>query len=55
MQYLKELLKVKSIITIVCLAVFVCLTVTQTMPSETSSMIIVSTLTYYFVKKDNKE
>lgn len=50
-----NLLKIKSIITLVCLGVFVYASVTGLLPMDTVSMIIVMVFTYYFNKDKLKD
>lgn len=54
MEILKNLLKIKSIITLGVLALFIYLAVKQILPVETSSMVIGMVFTYYFNKDKNK-
>ena len=55
MENLKNLLKVKTIITIATTGLFIYLAVKQILPVETSSMVIGMVYTYYFNKDKNKE
>ncbi|MFR7590203.1 MAG: hypothetical protein ACLUVC_02070 [Longibaculum sp.] len=52
MKELKALLKVKSIMTITVMAVFVYLSVTNQLSSELTSSVITAVITYYFTKKE---
>lgn len=54
MEILKNLLKIKSIITLGVLILFIYLAVKQILPVETSSMVIGMVFTYYFNKDKNK-
>lgn len=54
MKELKALLKVKSIITLSVLGVFVYLAVTCHLSTELISSVISSVITYYFTKKENQ-
>lgn len=50
-----KLLKVKSIITIAVIIVFVVLSLTRQIPDELTASVITAVMTYYFTKKeDNK-
>ena len=55
MENLKNLLKVKTIITIATTGLFIYLAVKQILPVETSSMVIGMVYTYYFNKDKNKD
>lgn len=55
MENLKNLLKVKTIITIATTGLFIYLAVKQILPKETSSMVIGMVYTYYFNKDKNKD
>lgn len=52
MKELKALLKVKSIMTITVMGVFVYGTVTKQLPPELTSSVITAVITYYFTKKE---
>ena len=54
MEILKNLLKIKSIITLGVLSLFIYLAVKAILPVETSSMVIGMIFTYYFNKDKNK-
>ena len=54
MEILKNLLKIKSIITLGVLILFIYLAVKQILPVETSSMVIGMVFTYYFNKDKNE-
>lgn len=54
MENLKNLLKVKTIITLATTGLFIYLAVKQILPVETSSMVIGMVYTYYFNKDKNK-
>ena len=49
-----NLLKVKSIITILVMGVFTYLAVTNQLQTETVSAVIMAIITYYFTKAENK-
>lgn len=53
MKELKALLKVKSIMTLTVMGVFVYGTVTKQLPPELTSSVITAVITYYFTKKEN--
>ncbi|WP_270640225.1 hypothetical protein [Longibaculum muris] len=53
MEELKALLKVKSIMTLTVMAVFVYGTLTKQLSSELVSSVISAVITYYFTKKEN--
>ena len=55
MEIIKNLLKVKTIITLATTGLFVYLAVKQILPVETSSMVIGMVYTYYFNKDKNKD
>ena len=55
MKELKELLKVKSLMTITVMSVFAYLSVTGQVSSELTSSVITAVITYYFTRKDTKE
>ena len=50
-----KLLKVKSIMTIAVLTVFVILALTRQISDELTTSVITAVITYYFAKKENKE
>lgn len=50
-----KLLKVKSLMTIAVMIVFVVLALTQKMSDELVASVITAVITYYFTKKENKE
>ena len=50
-----KLLKVKSIMTIAVLTVFVILALTRQISDELITSVITAVITYYFAKKENKE
>lgn len=52
MAELKKLLKVKSIMTLAVMAVFVYQSVTGQMSSELTSSVITAVITYYFTKNE---
>lgn len=52
MKELKALLKVKSIMTLTVMAVFVYMAVTGQLSNELTSSVIIAVITYYFAKKD---
>ena len=55
-ETLKNLLKVKSILTISVTGVFVYMAVTKALPTEVTSATITSVMTYYFTKsKDTQQ
>lgn len=54
MKILENLLKIKSIITLVVTLLFIYLAVKQILPVETTSMVIGMVFTYYFNKDKNK-
>ncbi len=49
-----NLLKVKSLMTIAVIVVFVVLALTGKMSEELTASVITAVITYYFTKKDNK-
>lgn len=49
-----NLLKVKSIITILVMGVFTYLAVTNQLQTETVSAVIMAIITYYFTKREDK-
>ncbi len=53
-KQLIELLKVKSLMTLCVMCVFVYLSVTNQVSSELTSSVITAVITYYFTKKDNE-
>ena len=53
MKELKALLKVKSLMTISVMTVFVYLSLTGQMSSELTSSVITAVITYYFTKKED--
>lgn len=55
MKELKALLKVKSIMTITVMAVFVYMAVTDQLAPELTSSVITAVITYYFTKKEVSE
>lgn len=55
MKEIKLLLKVKSIMTLTVMGVFVYGTVTRQLPPELTSSVITAVITYYFTKKENQE
>lgn len=54
MKELKALLKVKSLMTLTIMGVFVYGTVTKQLPPELTSSVITAVITYYFTKKENQ-
>ncbi|MFR7589855.1 MAG: hypothetical protein ACLUVC_00280 [Longibaculum sp.] len=52
MEELKALLKVKSLMTLTVMGVFVYGTLTKQLPPELISSVITAVITYYFTKKD---
>ena len=52
---LTKLLKVKSIMTIAIMIVFVILALTSRMSDELVASVITAVITYYFTKKDEKQ
>ena len=55
MKEIKSLLKVKSIMTLTVMGVFVYGTVNRQLPPELTSSVITAVITYYFTKKENQE
>lgn len=55
MKELRQLLKVKSIMTLTVMGVFVYGTVTKQLPPELTSSVITAVITYYFTKKENSQ
>lgn len=55
MQNLVNLLKVKSLLSLGCLAVFVYLAITGAISGDTAITIISIVFTFYFSKKDKEE
>lgn len=53
-QALINLLKVKSLMTIGIMVVFVVLALTQNMSDELIASVITAVITYYFTKKDGE-
>lgn len=51
----KNLLKVKSLMTIAVIVVFVVLALTNKMSEELIASVITAVITYYFTKKENIE
>lgn len=54
MKELKNLLKVKSLMTLSVIFVFLYLSVTGQMSMELTSSVIMAVITYYFTKDDKK-
>ena len=54
-QALTNLLKVKSLMTIAVMTVFVVLALTHTMSDELIASVITAVITYYFTKNKNME
>lgn len=54
-KQLVELLKVKSLMTIVVMIVFAYLSLTSKVSSELTSSVITAVITYYFTKEKSKE
>ena len=54
MNILENLLKIKSIVTLVCMGVFVYMSVTNQLQSEVVAGIISSVITYYFTKREGE-
>lgn len=54
MKELKVLLKVKSIMTLTVMGVFVYMAVTNQLSNELVSSVITAVITYYFTKKENQ-
>ena len=54
-KQLVELLKVKSLMTIIVMIVFAYLSLTSKVSSELTSSVITAVITYYFTKEKSKE
>lgn len=54
-KQLVELLKVKSLMTIIVMVVFAYLSLTSKVSSELTSSVITAVITYYFTKEKSKE
>ena len=54
-KQLVELLKVKSLMTIIVMIVFAYLSLTNQVSSELTSSVITAVITYYFTKEKSKE
>lgn len=54
MENLKNLLKVKTIITLSITGLFIYLSINEKIPVDTITLIIVMVFTYYFNKDDKK-
>lgn len=55
MKELKALVKIKSLMTLSVMFVFVYMSVTDKMPIELTSSIIMAVITYYFNKKEDEQ
>lgn len=53
MKELKALLKVKSLMTLSVMFVFVYMSITGQMSTELTTSVIMAVITYYFTKKDD--
>ena len=54
-KQLVDLLKVKSLMTIIVMIVFAYLSLTSKVSSELTSSVITAVITYYFTKEKSKE
>lgn len=54
LKNLANLLKVKSLITVVVVVVFAVLSLQSKIPNELIATVITAVTTYYFTKKDNE-
>lgn len=55
LDILKNLFKIKSLMTIAVMVVFVVLALTHNMSEELVASVITAVITYYFTKRDNVE
>jgi len=55
LETIKNLLKIKSLWSMVAMGVFVFLTITHTISGEIAMATVTAIVTYYFTKKDEKE